>query len=424
VERPLSSTFDVEGLPRPSVAKAGGTSDASELQTELLQFIRDTIRARGPQTFAWFMHQALYHPEQGYYSSDLAQIGRRGDYFTNVSVGPIFGRLLAAQFAEMWENLGSPDHFEIVEQGAHHGDFARDVLEAAGERVPAFFQALTYRIVEPFPILQDRQSQTLKELAGKVSWQRSLDELKPFAGVHFSNELLDAMPVHLIVRRDQEWREKFVTESHDKLAFVEAPLSSAILRDHVKRIPAAAQESYETEVNIAALDWINHVSRKLVHGYLLAVDYGYTRDHFYAAERPAGTLLCFSKHKRVSSPLEAAGEIDITAHVDWTSLAERAEASGLQIDGFTDQHHFITGLISELGRGGSSEPPANASPARTDWGQSPLPSPKERRGLQTLLHPEFLGTTFQFLALRKNVESMIPLMGFKYARPARPALGI
>ena len=376
------------------------------MQTELFQFIRDTIRARGPQTFAWFMEQALYHPEQGYYSSDRAQIGRRGDYFTNVSVGSLFGRLLAAQFAEMWKNLGSPDNFVTVEQGAHHGDFACDVLEAAREQAPEFFQALTYCIVEPFPVLQDRQAQTLKELAGKVSWRRSLDELKPFTGVHFSNELIDAMPVHLIVRRDQEWREKFVTESHDELAFVEAPLSSAVLRDHVKKIPAIACQNCETEANLAALDWIDNVSRKLLRGYLLAVDYGYARDNFYAAERSTGTLSCFSKHKRVSSPLETPGKIDITTHVDWTSLAERAEASDLQIDGFTDQHHFITGLIS-------TKPhlleELNAS---------------ERRALQTLLHPEFLGTTFQFVAWKRNVDPTNSLMGFKYARAPRLALGI
>lgn len=406
MERPLSSTLDVEGLPRRNIAKAGRTADGFGLQTELLQFIRDTIRARGPQTFAWFMEQALYHPGQGYYSSDRAQIGRRGDYFTNVSVGPLFGRLLAAQFAEMWEKLGSPDNFVIVEQGAHHGDLARDVLEAARAGAPAFFQALTYRIVEPFPILQDRQSQSLNEFTEKVSWRKSLDERTPFTGVHFSNELLDAMPVHLIVCRDQKWREKFVTESHDELAFVEGPLSSAALRDHVKRIPVIAHEDYETEVNLVVLDWIENVSRKLLRGYLLAVDYGYAREEFYAPECSAGTLSCFAKHKRVSSPLEGPGKIDITTHVDWTSLAERAEAHGLQIDGFTDQHHFITGLIS----------------TKPDLVEESNAS--ERRGLQTLLHPEFLGTTFQFLALRKNVESMGPLTGFKYARAARPALGI
>src|SRR5213592_3487634 len=119
----------------------------------LLTFIRETIRGRGPQSFAWFMQQALYHPEHGYYSSGRCAIGRRGDYFTNVSVGPVFGRLLAAQFAEMWESMGRPDDFVIVEQGAHHGDFARDVLGAVRERAPDFFSGLRYWIIEPFPIL-------------------------------------------------------------------------------------------------------------------------------------------------------------------------------------------------------------------------------------------------------------------------------
>ena len=114
------------------------------------------------------MEQALYHPEHGYYSSGRAAIGRRGDYFTNVSVGPLFGRLLAAQFAEIWERLGKIDNFTIVEQGAHDGEFARDVLEALRERSPEFFSALRYRIVEPFRVLQDRQSQTLASFATKL----------------------------------------------------------------------------------------------------------------------------------------------------------------------------------------------------------------------------------------------------------------
>ena len=106
-------------------------------QTDLAEFIREAIRRDGPVPFAWFMEQALYHPQHGYYSSGRCAIGRRGDYFTNVSVGPLFGRLLAAQFIEMWESLGRPADFVIVEQGAHHGAFARDVLEAVRERAPA-----------------------------------------------------------------------------------------------------------------------------------------------------------------------------------------------------------------------------------------------------------------------------------------------
>src|SRR3954467_14669117 len=119
---------------------------------DLVGFIRETIRRNGPVRFDWFMEQALYHPEFGYYSTGQCQIGRRGDYFTNVSVGPLFGQLLAAQFAEMWDLLGRPDDFVIAEQGAHHGDFALDVLKATRERRPDLFAALHYRIIEPFPI--------------------------------------------------------------------------------------------------------------------------------------------------------------------------------------------------------------------------------------------------------------------------------
>src|SRR5438552_1970929 len=116
------------------------------------------------------MQQALYHPEHGYYASGRCAPGRHGDYFTNVSVGPLFGRLLATQFAEIWRQLGRIDPFTIVEQGAHHGDFAHDVLEALREDAPDFYSIVRYRIVEPFQILQDRQSQTLELFADKVDW--------------------------------------------------------------------------------------------------------------------------------------------------------------------------------------------------------------------------------------------------------------
>src|SRR5438309_7817092 len=149
---------------------------------DLVQFIRAAIRRDGPVTFAWFMEQALYHPQLGYYSSGRCEIGRWGDYFTNVSVGRLFGRVLAAQFAEMWLLLERPDPFTIVEQGAHHGDLAKDVLEVARETEPEFFGALRYCIVEPFPILRSRQGKTLGALAPRVWWRNGLDEREPFCG--------------------------------------------------------------------------------------------------------------------------------------------------------------------------------------------------------------------------------------------------
>jgi SAM-dependent MidA family methyltransferase len=186
-------------------------SDVLQLNTPLVESIRETIRAQGPQSFAWFMQQALYHPEHGYYSSGRCAIGRKGDYFTNVSVGPLFGQLLASQFFEIWERLEKVNDFVIVEQGAHDGRFAQDVLEFVHKRLPEFFDALRYRILEPFPILQARQRQTLEAFGDKIAWRVSPES---FTGVHFSNELLDAMPVRLI----SDGTEKLVGLDGDKFS--------------------------------------------------------------------------------------------------------------------------------------------------------------------------------------------------------------
>jgi SAM-dependent MidA family methyltransferase len=368
----------------------------------LIDVIRDQIRRAGPVTFAWFMGQALYHPEFGYYSSGRCQIGRRGDYFTNVSVGSLFGRLLAGQFVEMWEVLGRPADFAIVEQGAHQGDFARDVLTAAREQAPEFFSVVRYRIIEPFTVLQQRQAETLGDIGGKVKWEKSLGEMELFCGVHFSNELLDAMPVHLVSREAQsdEWQERCVGGSGEGFAFVTRPIGDEKLRRQLAKIPRPLAPPYETEVNLTALDWVADVARKITRGFVLAVDYGYARDQFYAPERMTGTLQCYAGHRTVASPLQGVGQTDISARVEWTSVAERAEECGLTLTGFADQHHFITGLLSR-------RPPEES----------------EGRALQTLLHPELLGTRFQFLALGKGVPAN-QVSGFSFARDPRVALGL
>jgi SAM-dependent MidA family methyltransferase len=334
------------------------------------------------------MEQVLYHREHGYYSSGGCAIGRKGDYFTNVSVGPLFGQLMVAQFAELWEELGKINDFVIVEQGAHDGQFARDVLQSSQERTPEFFEASRYRIIEPFPILREWQSQTLEPFRDKIEWRNSLE---PFVGVHFSNELLDAMPVRLISRG----MEKLVDFQGDKFLFIERPLSS-------------------TAFNQAALDWVDSVAANLQRGYVIIIDYGHSGNEFQ------GNVQVCAGHRQIDSPFEQIGRADITMQVEWTSIARRAEANGLRVAGFTDQHHFLTGIVSELGRGGSPEPPAG------DWGQLPLPdSPKTKRALQTLLHPEMLGRAFQVLALAKNVDSGAPpLSGFKFAREPGSVLGL
>ena len=364
----------------------------------LVDFIRETIRRDGPVPFRWFMEQALYHPEHGYYSSGRCVIGRSGDYFTNVSVGSLFGELLAAQFTEMWTLLGRPGEFVIVEQGAQDGRFAGDVLRAVRQRTPEFFAALAYRVVEPFPVLETRQRETLLSFHGLVSWHKSIAELQPFAGVHFSNELVDALPVHLVRWFGGEWFERHVTVSESGFEFVDLPIANRELRKRLELVRKPLPAGYETEVNLAALQWIEDVAGKLARGYALAVDYGFARGELYAPHRTAGTLQCYARHEIVQSPLAQIGRTDITAHVDWTSIAERAEAAGFAVTGFADQHHFITGLLA----GNIGAELTTTTDAKT------------KRALQTLLHPTFLGMTFQFLGLSKNVDSDSRLAGFRF----------
>jgi SAM-dependent MidA family methyltransferase len=345
------------------------------LNTALIELMRQTIRAQGPQSFAWFMQQALYHPEHGYYASGRCAIGRAGDYFTNVSVGPVFGHLLAAQFLEIWEQLEKIDDFTIVEQGAHDGQFASDVLEFVQKHAPAFFAALHYQIVEPFPCLRERQRQTLETFHHKVEWQEAV---QTFTGVHFSTELLDAMPVRLI----NHGRERLVGLDGDKFVFVERPVRKTIF-------------------NQATLGWIDEIAANLQRGYVIAVDYG------YSDEECGNRVQIRSRHRNLDSPFEQIGEADITMRVDWKSIAQRAEANGLHVGGFTDQHHFLSGIISGLECG--------------DCDHSLMPlSSKAKRELQTLLHPEMLGRAFQVLALTKNVSpDARQLAGFKFAREPR-----
>ncbi len=370
----------------------------------LIDFIRDRMRRQGPVPFRWFMEQALYHPKHGYYSSGRCGIGRQGDYFTSVSVGPLFGSLMAAQFAEIWDQLERPAVFTIVEQGAHHGDFAHDVLVAARRRSREFYRALRYEIIEPFPVLRAQQAHTLESLGEKIAWHESLEALSQFNGVYFCNELLDAMPVHLVAAANQ-WQERYVREGLEGFEFCDGPLSVEPLQNFLQAIPLPAPP-HETEVNLAALGLMETLATKLERGYALIVDYGYARLAFYAAERRNGTLQCTMRHHGISSPLQNVGHADISAHIEWTSVAERGGRCGLKLAGFTDQHHFISGLITTLLAEEFSE---NAGTA-------------ERRALQTLLHPSLLGMTFQFLGLSRATPNDPPLSGFSFAGDSRAAL--
>ncbi len=369
--------------------------------------IKTEIARRGPISFRDFMARALYDSDYGYYGSGQARVGRGGDFFTNVSVGPLFGRLLARQFAEMWQRLGKPADFVIVEQGANRGDFAADVLAALREFNPACYAATTVWLIEPLAGLRQAQDERLQDFgAEKVRWTDSPANLPAFQGVHFSNELLDAFPVHRVCRRGDRWVERCVDFQEDRgFVFIDAEITAPELAAHLTRLPAVA-DGYETEVNLAVAPWLAEVSSRLHAGYILAIDYGYPRSEYYRPERTSGTLSAYAAHRREPDPLQRPGEIDLTAHVDFTTLAEVAPGVGLQLAGFTDQHHFMVGL---------SRLHFSDDYAMTAAGQ------QELRAFKTLMHPTLMGQSFHAICLAKGVAGTT-LSGFQFGGDPRGKL--
>ena len=357
--------------------------------------IRQEIETRGPLPFSRFMDLALYDSLEGYYTSGRAAVGREGDFFTSVSIGPVFGAVLAGQFLEMWEALGRPPEFRLVEQGANDGRLSSDILKALSE-TPLAGVPLT--IIEPASILREKQAATLEGC--DVQWVERAEDLHPFDGVHFSNELFDALPFDILEARVGAWHELQVHAN--ELGFSFQPASHPIQSIDLPPRP----DGYRTELRRHQRDLIETLSSRIRRGFLLAFDYGMPRAELLALHRSGGTLACYAQHRRDEAPLENPGQKDITAHVDFTALAQDATACGLALEGYTDQHHFLVGASTAL--------------LKSLDGAAPTPSTlKILRSLRTLLHPETMGTQFKSILFSKKAPLAKPLSGFQHAGDCR-----
>jgi SAM-dependent MidA family methyltransferase len=343
-------------------------NDTKDNNPALCQLIANRI-AEAPQqriTFAEYMDLVLYHPQHGYYAAAKDPIGAPGDFFTSPHLGSDFGELLAEQFLEMWKILGHPHPLTIVEMGAGQGLLAADVLNYLDRCHPDFFSTLEYVIVEKSAAAIARQQQLLKsqklkvKSQNKVRWS-TLEEIsyRSIVGCCFSNELVDALPVHQVVISGEKLQEIYVTLSQsDRPAsslqereFVEAigELSTPQLAAYFNLVGIAFPSSnypagYRTEVNLAALDWLATLAQKLQRGYLLTIDYGYPATSYYRPTRSEGTLQCYYRHRHHNNPYIYIGHQDITAHVDFTALERQGELCGLQTAGFTQQGLFLMAL--------------------------------------------------------------------------------
>lgn len=333
------------------------------------------------------MAEALYHPDFGYYARETRQVGRGGDFYTSVSVGPLFGRLLARRLLQWWENAGSPEKWRLIESGAHDGTLAADILTELQSLSPTAFAALEYAIPEPLPRLQAAQRETLAAFPAVrfLASPAALAE-NPLPGIAFGNELLDALPFHVIEWRDGQWHECLVALENDRFVWQldPAPLSAA-LQDALADLPGPFPEGYRTEVRTCFAGFFQPLLNSLTSGLLIWPDYGYERDDYYHPDRTTGTLRTFSKHRAAEDPLAAPGEMDITAHVDFTAAARAAESLGCRPSPLRTQSTWLTALARE-------------------WllAQEGQPDFAGLRQFQTLTHPGHLGTRFHILELSKE----------------------
>ena len=375
----------------------------------LLPVVTGEIRHSGGMIpFRRFMELALYHPEHGYYASGRARVGKSGDFYTSVSVGRIYGRLLASVCREIWERLGAPGEFTIVEQGANDGMMAADILRMIVEESGAFAEAVRYRIVEPFPVNQSRQQEKLSGFQ-KVAWHQSNEELPEFTGIHLSNELLDAFPVDSLRWNGSVWEEECATLEKESLGWTTRPITEPDLAEAAKRLPIPSREGWRFEINRGISPWLAGIASRMKRGLLLTVDYGQIGEDRFAPHRADGTLLSYRNHERFDDPLSEAGLRDITAQVDFTDLAAKAVALGLTPLAYSDQQHFLLGA---------------AEPWMRSLGDHAPEYRKDLIALKTLLTPSLMGSQFKVIALGKNFPVDASLACFKYQRPGVGALNV
>ena len=361
-------------------------------------------------TFARFMEMALYDVPYGYYMTQAVKsekpshdrIGWDGDFFTAPELSPILAKTLVRQILDIDVRLGHPDPFVFMEIGAGNGTFAADFLQECRAIASDFFNRLSYQIVERSPYLQLRQAARLKEAVGNreeghLRWRSSLEEIdsNSLVGVVFSNELVDALPVHRVRCENHQLREIFVAYEGGHFVECLATCSSPRLAEYVDTYHVSLSEGQTSELHLDAVAWMSNVARILHRGVVMTIDYGHTGSDYYRSDRKDGTLLCYYRHAISTNPYARVGEQDMTAHVNFSALAGSGTASGLDLIGFTTLANWLIGSgVEELVRDQDQES-------------------EDVKALAHLLHPHGMGKTFKVLVQRKGMEPFT-FQGLRY----------
>lgn len=354
-----------------------------------IDYFRQHRLKEGPVPFVDFMHEALYAPNLGYYSSGAQVLGNTGDFVTAPELTPLFGQTLARQCQQIMAGLEHPVLFEF---GAGTGRLCVDILKSlqAQNALPE-----EYRILEVSGHLKARQqaliAQEIPELLDRVRWLTQWPDA-PFNGVVIANEVLDAMPVHRFLQTEQGLMESYITvNSADQLEESFVPCEHEHLKAYVDEVLSKDQMPYLSEANLFLDDWLQHCYSMLNHGAVLIIDYGFPRHEYYHPDRNQGTLMCHYQHLAHTDCLAHPGEQDITAHVDFTHVAEAADKAGFHVAGFTNQAAFLlgNGLLELLNNNQNAD---------------------DLNRVKQLIQPSEMGELFKVIALTKQFEK--PLNGF------------
>lgn len=316
--------------------------------SSLKQKIIERIRSEGPINFETFMEMTLYYPGLGYYTKDSTKIGRTGDFYTSPHLHSIFGAMIGKQMMEMWELIGRPEIFHVVEMGAGMGYLAKDMLEylsgskSNDKRQKDIFEHLKYTIVELNLAVKTKQQELLSEFMDKVNWISNLNELESVTGCFLSNELLDAFPVRL-VEMDNEIKEIYVSLNGDDFVEIKMPCTREV-EEYFREFGIELPKGFRTEANLKIKSWLKEVSNKLFKGFVLTIDYGYPAEDYYSEDRNRGTLLCYHQHQINENPYQNIGEQDLTAHVNFSSLKKWGDELGLKTIGFCPQGTYLASL--------------------------------------------------------------------------------
>ena len=377
--------------------------------------------------FSRYMELCLYDPIEGYYSRNSEQFGKAGDFYTSSDVHAVFGRLLARQFEEMWRAFDRPARIEILELGPGRGLFARDVLDWSRKKFPDFLAALAYTLQESSAALRAKLQETLadhltagkahvgakaKAHAGAAAIGCYAEQIEGIIGIHrtlppetplivFANEFFDALPIEILSSKGK----LHLSFEHDGIAEIWLPPAAEELEflDHYSVHPDANER---IEVPLAAQRHAAVIGRAIGRGFLIAIDYGYTRSQQLAG-RHRGTLMAYRQHSASPNPYEAPGEQDLTAHVNFTALTAALEHAGLRTEKLITQSQFLMGI-------GEANQFADA------FEDCRLPQEQAKVALQLkhLVSPIGMGETFQVLIASRGIEpdKVIALSGLRFGR--------